>query len=395
MIIAHTNTSSKTIPHEQMKIIQVITLSEPIGGAQMVLYNNTEAMVKNGHEVLVMVGQKGTLTQRLEALNIKVVCIPSLKREISPKNDMRCYKAIKSTLKQEHPDIVISHSSKAGILCRLACHKLDIPNAFTVHGWSFTPGVKGLKRYVYLAMEKVMGRFSDHLITVSQFDFDLGTKNKIVPASRMRVIYNGSPDFLDADTPKEEGRLNILMTARFSYQKDHLTFFKALQALKEQSIHVDLVGHGDLFDHFVELSKAMEIDHLITFHGESNDIPTFLNKSDIFVLTSRFEGLPLSICEAMSVGVPIIASNVGGVHEMVQDGHNGYLIPKENPEYLTQKLLGLIQDRDLIKKLGENSRKTFLETFSTHQMASATEQYLKEILEKKSTNQRITKHIGQ
>ncbi|AEM71362.1 glycosyl transferase group 1 [Allomuricauda ruestringensis DSM 13258] len=368
-----------------MKIIQVITLSEPIGGAQMVLFNNTEAMVKSGHEVQVMVGQEGTLTKRLEALNVKVTCIPSLKREISPINDFKCYKTICELLKQEAPDIVISHSSKAGILCRLACHKIGVPNIFTVHGWSFTPGVKGLKRYVYMAIEKVMGRFTDHLITVSAFDFNLASKHSIVPESRMRVIYNGSPDFLKEERKEaKEDPITILMTARFSYQKDHMTLFKALQSLKDAPIQVDLVGHGDLHQEFVDLSKKMKIDHLITFHGESNDIPSFLNKSDIFVLTSRFEGLPLSICEAMSVGVPIVASDVGGVHEMVRDGYNGYLIPKENPNHLAEKLSNLIRDKELMVELGENSRKTFLETFSTHQMAASTEKYIEDILKKSS-----------
>ena len=351
----------------------------------MVLFNNTEAMVKNGHEVHVMVGQKGALTKRLEALNVKITCLPSLKREISPKDDFNCYKTICKLLKQENPDIVISHSSKAGILCRLACRKVGVPNIFTVHGWSFTPGVKGFKRYVYMAIEKVMGRFSDHLITVSAFDFNLGAKHGIVPESSMRVIYNGSPDFLkEEQKASNEEPLTLLMTARFSYQKDHLTFFKALQKLKDQPIKVDLVGHGDLYEEFVSLSKEMQIDHLITFHGESNDIPSFLNTSDIFVLTSRFEGLPLSICEAMSVGVPIVASNVGGVHEMVKDDYNGYLIPKGNHEYLTEKLADLIKNNELRKSMGENARKTFLETFSTHQMATSTEQYIKDIIQKKS-----------
>ncbi|MDF0717415.1 glycosyltransferase family 4 protein [Muricauda sp. 334s03] len=367
-----------------MNIIQVITLSEPIGGAQMVLFNNTEGLINNGHNVHVVTGERGTLTQRLEKLNVKVTCIPSLKREILPKNDFKCYKAIGKLLKQERPDIVISHSSKAGILCRLACYKLGIPNIFTVHGWSFTPGIKGVKRYIYLGIEKFMGRFTDHLITVSEFDYRLGKKNHIVPESKIRVIYNGSPDFLEGKKTEPNDPISILMTARFSYQKDHLTLFKALQSLKNESIHVDLVGHGDLFEEFVELSKQMEIDHLITFHGESNDIPSFLNKSDIFVLTSRFEGLPLSICEAMSVGVPIVASDVGGVNEMVKDGYNGYLIPKEDHQYLTGKLSSLIKDRELIKQLGKNSRETFLNTFSTHQMATATEKYIKDILQKKS-----------
>lgn len=367
-----------------MNIIQIITLSEPIGGAQMVLFNNTEGLINKGHNVHIVTGKKGALTERLEKLNVKITCIPSLKREISPKNDYLCYKNIKELLKQEHPDIVISHSSKAGILCRLACHRLGIPNIFTVHGWSFTPGIKGLKRYIYLGIEKFMGRFTDHLITVSEFDYVLGKKNNIVHESRMRTIYNGSPDFLKKSTGHaKEKALTILMTARFSFQKDHLTLFKALQSLKDKNIKVDLVGHGDLYEEFVELSNEMNINNLITFHGESNDIPSFLNKADIFVLTSRFEGLPLSICEAMSVGVPIVASDVGGVHEMVKDGYNGYLIPKENSDYLTVKLTDLIANDALRKEMGQNSRKTFLETFSTDQMAAATEKYIKDILQKK------------
>ncbi|GLU44899.1 glycosyltransferase family 4 protein [Allomuricauda sp. NBRC 101325] len=370
-----------------MKIIQVITLSEPIGGAQMVLFNNTEAMVKNGHEVHVIVGQKGTLTKRLEELSVKVTCIPNLKREISPKNDFACYKDMRNLFKSENPDIVISHSSKAGILCRLACHNTGTPNIFTVHGWSFTPGVKGVKRYFYLAIEKIMGKFSDHLITVSKFDYTLGSKHNIVPESRMSVIYNGSPDFLKSEEKsRHEKPLTLLMTARFSYQKDHLTLFKALQQLKEAPIHVDLVGNGDLFEEFVSRAKEMGIDHMITFHGESNDIPSFLNKSDIFVLTSRFEGLPLSICEAMSVGIPIVASDVGGVNEMVKDGYNGFLIPKEDPIYLTKKLKAIIEDDELRKSMGENSRNTYLETFSTQQMASSTEEFITQILQKKTAN---------
>ena len=367
-----------------MKILQIITLSEPIGGAQMVLFNNTQAMVENGHDVHIVVGNEGALTERLKSLNVKTTRIPFLQRSISIRQDFKCFRALKKLLKEQQPDIVISHSSKAGILTRLACKSTHIRNIFTVHGWSFTPGVKGIKRYFYLSLEKLMGRFTDHIITVSKFDYELGEKYKIVKPHKMRVIYNGSPDLKAESKEKKAKPLSILMTARFSYQKDHTTLFKALKLLKEEELHVDLVGGGELYDMYKSLAKEMNIEHMITFHGETNQIPKFLNAADIFVLTSRFEGLPLSICEAMSVGLPILASDVGGVSEMVTDGHNGFLLPVENHRLLAKKLKTLIENPSLVKALGSNSRKTFLDKFSIQQMASATEEFINDIIKSKT-----------
>jgi glycosyltransferase involved in cell wall biosynthesis len=365
-----------------MKIAQVITLSEPIGGAQMVLYNNTEAMIKAGHHVHIIVGQGGTLTKRLEALNVPVTIIPSLRREISPKKDYQCYKNLRNTLDEIKPDIVISHSSKAGILTRLACHKNNVRNIFTAHGWSFTPGVRGIKRYLFLLIEKVMGLFTDHVITVSNFDRKQALKYAIVPDQKMKVIYNGSPDLTYKNIRKDsDGYLRILMVARFQYPKDHDTLFKAVTMVKDEKIKVDLIGSGEHEETYKSLAKELKIDHLITFHGESNEVPTFLNQADVFVLTSIFEALPLSICEAMSVGIPILASNVGGIHEMVKNDYNGYLVPAKDHTFLAERIKQLIRDEKLLKRLGENSRKTFDETFSIHKMWTCTENYIKQIVQ--------------
>ncbi len=368
-----------------MKIIQVITLSEPIGGAQMVLYNNTKALVTKGHKVTVIVGQKGSLADKLQAIKVPVIHLPSLQREINPVTDYKCYKEMGALLQQEAPDIVISHSSKAGILCRLACHTKKIRNIFTIHGWSFTPGVKSSRRNLYLALEKLMGKFSDRMIAVSGFDKQLAIKHNICNPERIKVIYNGSPDYLETPKSKKQNieAIKLLMTARFSFQKDHKTLFKAIQQLRDLNFKVDLVGNGDLFEETKMLAKEMDIDHLVTFHGERNDIPKFLNEADAFVLTSRFEGLPLSICEAMSAGLPVIASNVGGISEMVKDDYNGYLIPKENETVLAQKLASIIKDKEKRQQLGKNARATYLSTFSIDQMATTTEQYLQQILNEK------------
>lgn len=366
-----------------MHIVQIITLSEPIGGAQMVLFNNTKAFIDKGHRVTVIVGDKGSLTDRLKAINAQVIILKSLIRPIRLNTDYRCYKELLKLLPSLEPDMVISHSSKAGILTRLACFRKKLPNIFTVHGWSFTPGVKGVKRYLFLVIEKVLGVFSDHLITVSNFDFQLGAKYRIVHKTNMKTIYNGSPDLLKPKVVKNNNKVNLVMTARFSYQKDHETFFKALQQINTNNVVVNLVGSGDLFAHFKNRAKELGLQSIVTFHGESNNIPQFLNEAHVFILTSRFEGLPLSICEAMSAGIPVVASNVGGINEMVQDGYNGYLVPKETVQTLANKLDLIIKDKELRENLGRNARHTFETKFSIEQMAANTEQYINEIRTKK------------
>jgi len=363
-----------------MRIVEIITKSEPVGGAQMVLFNLV-SYLKKEHEIYVIVGDEGRLSKDLERIGVDCIILSSLKREISPLNDIKAYRGLKKILKELKPDIVATHSSKAGYLGRLVCSKLKISNIFTVHGWAFTSGVPFMKRSIYLMLEKLVGLYTDHIITVSDFDRKLGLKYKIVKSTQIETIHNGTPDFRNDNNPKNNGQFRAVMVARFQDQKDHLTLFKALKRLKHLPVVVDLIGDGPRQKEFEILARKWEIENKVNFLGSKDDVAPFLNGSDIFLLISNYEGLPLSICEAMSCALPIIASDVGGVNEMINEGGNGYLIPKGNDELLSDKLSYLISSPELVHRMGLESRKTFEEKFSIQQMVSATNKYYRKVYE--------------
>jgi len=363
-----------------MKILQLITKSEPIGGAQMVLFNIVSGL-KNKHDIYVISGQNGRLIRELENLDIKCIIFPSLKRELSIINDINALLKFKMLLKEMKPDLVVSHSSKAGYISRIICNQLKIPNIFTVHGWSFTTGVPLFKRIPYLFLEKIAGKISDKIICVSNYDKELALKYNITQQHRVRTIYNGSSDLLHRKQKKVFDILNVVMVARFQKQKDHETLFKALEGLLNKRIVIHLIGDGPLEEKYKLMSRKMKLNNLVKFHGSRNDVGVFLNNADLFLLISNYEGLPLSIIEAMSCGLPIIASNVGGVKELVINNENGFLINKGDYHHLQKSLEYILNNPNILNQLGKNSRKLFLERFTVDIMVSKTESFYKEAIE--------------
>lgn len=360
-----------------MRIVQVITKSDPIGGAQMVLYNLVSNLILK-HEIFVVIGEKGLLSEKLESINIKCIILESLKREFSIKNDLLFLKELKTVLSEIKPDIVVSHSSKAGILTRLACYRLKIPNAFTVHGWSFTPGIPIIKRIIYFFIERICGFFTDKLITVSKFDENLALRFNITSENNIKTIYNGCPD-LKIEAKAENEKTIFTMIGRFQFQKDYKTLFLAIKQLDntvKNKIHINLIGNGPLEPYYKQLAIDYNIDNLITFHGQLSDVSIILNKSDVFLLISNYEGLPLSICEAMSCSLPIIASNVGGINEMVINNYNGFLIPRKDYKYLASRIEEILRNGN-IKAMAQNSRLLYDEKFSISKMVDETEKYYK------------------
>lgn len=364
-----------------MKIVQIITLSEPFGGAQMVLYNIVERL-RHKHEIFLIIGEEGRLTNELRKIGINCIIVESLQRKISISKDIKAYFEIKEILQKINPDIVSSHSSKAGLLARIVCHTLKLPNVFTAHGWSFTPGVSRKSRIIFLFLEKIAGFFTDHIITVSEFDKQLASINRIVKPEKIKVIHNGAPDLYSFKAKDNNHNIKGVMVARFQFQKDHSTLFMALSILKEKKIHIDLIGDGPKENEMKALAKQLDIENMLTFHGTRQDVPNFLNSADFFLLITNFEGLPLSICEAMSCGLPIVASDVGGIKEMVNHSENGYLIPRGSVSCLAESLDKLISNPLEREKMSKKSRSIYEEKFSIDQMVALTESYYYSILKK-------------
>ena len=335
------------------------------------------ALIKDGHELLVVVGEHGALVEQLQRKKINVLVVSDLTRSISLSKDFNCIFKIRKIIKSYKPDIIALHSSKAGLLGRLASIGTKIPVVFTVHGWSFAEGIPEFKRMIYILIEKFTAGFVDRFITVSQRDQQLALKYKITKMQKIVVVHNG----IEIETSNNTSRLTnlrndlpirLISVARFSKQKDHETLLLALAKLKNYKWELTLVGGGDSINSVKELAVSLGLDEKIIFAGEVLNIKNKLTEYDIFLLISNWEGFPISILEAMAKKMPIIASDVGGVSESVIDGVTGFLIPRKDVPMLESALIKLFDDPGLRTSMGENAYQYLIENFTEDSMYEKT-----------------------
>lgn len=356
--------------HPKMKILYCIT-SSSWGGAQLHVLELCADQLARGNEVTFIVGNKGPLLDKVKQLKgVKVILLPSLVREISPTNDIKAIVELRKIIKSESPDIVHLHSSKAGVIGRLSSIGLrkKIKVIFTVHGWAFTDGVSSrLKKSLYRIIEKSVRHFTDLFICVSYYDEKIGKREKVLDStSNVKVIHNG------AVTPSEQSinysvhtPLRLVMIARFSPQKDQETLINAVTNLPKNSYKLTFVGDGETLQTNKELASKYGLNHNIKFVGFKDDISNELINNDVYILSTHYEGLPISIIEAMSYGLPILATNVGGNSEMVKNNINGFLFTSKDE--LVDKLNYLINHPETVKKMGQQSYRIFSDEYSLSQ----------------------------
>ncbi len=355
-----------------MKIVQIITRSDNIGGAQTHVMDLAKELQKQGNKVEVIVGGNGVFIDQLINKGVKVHPIPYLIRSLHPLNDLRAVFEIRKLLKDIQPNVVATHSSKAGILGRIAAWSLHIPSVFTAHGWAFTEGVPKFKQIFYLIVEKIAGSFTNKVITVSDYDRMLSQKHRVVPLYKVNMIHNGVSNIPISNVTQSTDNPTFIMTARLEKPKNHIFLLQALSKLKDKRWQVYFIGDGRLRLDIEYWIKKLELKNKVHLLGERTDVIQQLQNCDGFILISDWEGLPISILEGMRAGLPIIASDVGGVSELVTDDVNGFLIPKGNKEMLISKLSLLIQNKELRERLGKASRKKYENQFSLPRMIEQT-----------------------
>ena len=356
---------------EELRILYVITTPDH-GGAQVNLLDLVSGW-PDGVESIVATGEEGFLTKAARELGSEVVVLPHLIRDLSPIRDFRSYREIRELIKDRNPDIVHCHSSKAGLLGRLAAASVGVPVVFTVHGWAFEDGISWLRRTIGRAAEFVAARLcrNQHVITVAEADRMLAIERNVLEPDRMTTIHNGISDDPRLADPEFPGVATIVMVARFSDQKDHDTLFKALAGVAEP-FELLLVGHGPQFEQTKAHAKKLGVASHVDFLGNRRDVPDILAGAQIFVLSSHWEGFPISILEAMRAALPVIASDVGGVKESVLDGETGFTPPPRDVEALGDALQQLLSDPELRKTMGLKGRQRFVERFGKQLMLAKT-----------------------
>lgn len=358
-------------------------MDEP-GGAQIHVRDLCIHLQHLGHEVVLLSGSEKPIFPELSRYGFSYRRLHHLIRDIHIFQDMKALIELRRTLKEIKPDLLAIHSSKAGLIGRVAGWSLGIPTIFTAHGWAFTEGVSRKKRFLYSLLEKIAGILSTGIISVSHYDRQLAVQNKVIPLEKMKVIQNGVPDTGESlRASLNQHPVNLTMVARFAEPKDHRTLVEVLRELDSKEWNIRLVGDGPLKEEIENEVKGLPLSDRFIFLGNRDDVAEILANSQIFLLISNWEGLPLSILEAMRAGLPVIASNVGGVGEVVQNGKTGFLIEKGDKESLKEKITLLIDQPELRKQMGLSGRETYLENFTFERMVNETFTFYQTIINKK------------
>jgi glycosyltransferase involved in cell wall biosynthesis len=348
-----------------VNIVYVVTRAHPIGGVQIHIRDLAISLQAQGHACTVVTGGTGLFVDMLRAERIPTTVLRHLIVPIHPVHDALALGEIRRVLKRLRPDVVAAHSSKAGILTRIAGKTLGVPVILTAHGWNFTPGIAGGPAMVYRQMERLIGPLSSKIITVSEYDRQLALQAGIVGEEKLVTVYNGMAD-IGPQLRARPGRspVRLVMVARFGAQKDHPTLLRALAGLLDIPWEIDLIGDGELLGRTQALAGELGLANRIHFLGQRRDVDELLARAQASILATNWEGFPLSILEAMRAGLPVVATEVAGIAESVQDGVTGYLVPRGDVEVLRDRIRRLLTDADLRTRLGANGRARFEQHFT-------------------------------
>jgi glycosyltransferase involved in cell wall biosynthesis len=361
------------------RILYIITRAER-GGAQSHVLDLAGAM-RREFEVAVATGEEGFLTEACSDANISFYVVNHLRRQVSPIADIRALGEICKLVRSFKPDLIHAHTSKAGILGRLAGHLLGVPSIYTIHGAHFgKPEVSGFWRFIGSPCERLAANWSARLITVCHEGQRLARNCRIGDPSKVVTIHNGIEENLERANLTADHPPVITMVARFCEPKDHNVLLRAFANIPPGP-RLRLVGGGPLRESSVMLAHELGISDRVDFLGDRDDVASLLGSSDVFVLATNFEMLPISILEAMRAGLPVIASRVGGISEVVIDGETGLLVPRNSVSALAQALTRVIEDFDLRVTLGRAARRRFSEEFLFARQAERMHSLYMEVLE--------------
>lgn len=356
-----------------MRIAYVITRADAVGGASVHVRDLAGATLRRGHDVRVFLGGEGPVTDQLRAAGAPYHSLRFLQRAIHPWNDLWAFFELKRALAAFAPDLVSTHTAKAGWLGRAACAQLGLPVIYTPHGWAIGDRISARQGKVYGAAERIASRWARAIVCVSEAERELALAAHVADPKKLHVVHNGVHDVppeLRADPAARPPRIAVV--ARLEPPKDHTTLLAALARLRGVEWELDLIGGGPLEPAARAQAEALGLSGRIHWLGYLPDPAPVLARASLFALCSRSEGFPRSVLEAMRAGLPVAASDVGGVREAVTHGETGLLVPPGDVDAFTEAVGKLLADAALRKHLGRAGRQYYERSFTFDRMLEST-----------------------
>lgn len=372
---------------KKIKVLRIIARLN-IGGPAIHVILLSHGLNRDRFKSLLVSGSmspdEGDMSYLLEGKDIAVISIPELSRELNLLKDAVALWKLYKVIKKEKPHIIHTHTAKAGALGRLAgfIHNLSILNqknkvklVHTFHGHVLSGYFGRLKNSLFLWIEKILALFSSRIITLSESNKNDLIALRICKEDKIDVIHLGFElgKFLEV-RPKENKALKIGIIGRLVPVKNHKLFIDVasivLKSFPRDNLSFEIVGDGELLGELKKQALGLKISDNINFHGWRKDLDNVYSNLDIVALTSVNEGTPVSLIEAMASGRAVVATDVGGVRDLLGDKFNtgiaedgnfeilerGVIVKSHDKDSFAKALILLLQNAQLRKDLGKQAR---------------------------------------
>lgn len=377
-----------------MTKIKVAHILHSVGGVDVSLRLIVENIDTDNFESIVVQGTKDNDAPFHDKENnaIKRYRLPIF-RDISPVKD---FKAIVSTyriIKQEKPQLIHAHSAKGGVIGRVVGMLTGTPSLFTPQAYSYLSTNSAKKRSVYLAIERFFRKGNSYILASSESERQRALKEVGFNPKKV-LLYNNSikpiTEIKELSIPKTWPDEYICTVGRPSYQKNtELLVRSVFEIKKTRNIHLVLMGvgyHSEELDPIKKLIKELDLEENITMLAWTSreDVFNIVKNSQLYISTSRYEGLPYAVIEAIAMSKACVVSDCDGNRDLIVDGFNGFVIKDENPELYADKIIQLLNDKQLNDKFSQNALHFFQENFNVNSNIIKLETIYRSVIETKA-----------
>lgn len=364
--------SSATAPQPEggqrpRRVAQVVTRF--MAGAGGVALRGAVALDPAANDVTIIAGSGNRLLDEARDAGLEVILLPELVAPIDPRADTAALRALTELMRQRRFDVVHTHSAKAGALGRVAAHRAEVPRVVhTIHGFPFHEFQSWPRRNAYVWLERRLGTITDYFFAVGTGVAVEAIRRGIAAPERIRAIGPAVERDIQPKTPESRRRarqtLGLPMDApvvgtvgRLDYQKAPEHLIEALAQLRSRDAFLVWIGGGPLAADAARLAAKRGVSDRVRLVGERSDVPDLLPAFDIFAMASRYEGLPCAVVEAQLCGLPVVATAVNGVPDVVVPGVSGLLVPPARPELLSRALQHLMDFPSLAAQMAEQGHR--------------------------------------
>ena len=391
-------------PEERTKIVRIIARLN-IGGPSIHVVNLNKGLSSDRFESLLVTGSpnpaEGSMLDYAQENGVRPLIIPEMVGEASlGPRDIKALFKLYRILRMERPLIVHTHTAKAGSLGRLAARLAGVPIIIhTYHGHVLHSYYGPLKSWLLRQMERGLARITNHLVAVSPLVREDLLAYRVAPPEKIRVIRLGFDlePFLQCRSLRGEFRRElglgtgvrlIGILGRIFPIKNHRLFLQsAAQVAKQESnARFVIVGDGILRSEMERYARDLGIQQRVIFTGWRRDLPRIYADLDLLVVSSNNEGTPVSAIEAMASGCPVVATRVGGLPDVIENGETGYLVPPKQPQALAAAMLKLISNPQRAEQMGRAAQLSVKERFSLNRLVCDTESLYEELLTSKKVS---------